>query len=113
MIGVGLSLTQPGKAPAAGPPLSVEVTPSSLPWTGGAGAWATAEFTATVSNATGTPTYLWEVVLNTGTTVEAADSTASLTILQSDDATAPAGSTVHCTVTDDLGSAVSNTVSTT
>lgn len=113
MIGVGLSLTQPGKAPTAGPPLSVVVTPSSLPWTGGSGAWGTAEFTATVSNATGIPTYFWEVVLNTGVTVEADVPTAPATTLYSDDVTAPVGSTVHCTVTDDLGSAVSNTVSTT
>lgn len=114
MIGVGLSLTQPSAPPAEeAPTLSAVVTPSSRPWLGSAGAWETENFTCTPSNATGTPTFQWEVVDGAGAEILFDLETAAETFVYSVDVAKPVGATIRCLVTDDLGSVYSNTVSTT
>lgn len=98
---------------AAAPALSASVAPASRAWAGEAGDWITSAFVCTANNAVGSPTYVWEVVDNAGFEVIIDNETGSSTTLSSTEATKPAGATVRCTVTDNNGSAISNTVSTT
>lgn len=116
MIGVGVGLTSAGLPPAEDvPALSVVVAPTSQAWDGGAGAWFTAaNFEATASNVTGTPSYTWEIVtgLASGSYFNEGDGPNSYNInsLGNDGNPNPGTVTLRCTVTDDVGSAVSNTV---
>lgn len=111
-LGLGIDLSLSGKVAAAAPSLSVEITPSSYAWSGGSGGWFSAGlFTATASNVTGSPTYLWEFVSDpTGVSYFGNGGDVVQELPSNDGVSNPGTVTLRCTVTDSLGFAISNTV---
>lgn len=111
-MGLGMGMGLSGKVAAAGPALSVTLAPSSLPWSGSLGGWFTTDFTATVQNSSGALTWLWEFVSDpTGVTYwQNTDTGADTNALGNDGDPNPGTVTLRVTVTDSVGSAVSNTV---
>lgn len=101
-----------GGQAAAPPALSVSLVPSTRTWLGEAGAWSTGFFTPTVLNATGSVAYLWTFVSDPGgvSYFNEGDDWPAANTLGNDGDPNPGTVTAHLTVTDTLGSAVSNTV---
>lgn len=108
-VGVGIGFV---RSPQAA--LSVVVSPSSLTWDGGTGAWFTDAFTATPTNAAGAPSYTWEIVLpGAGGSYfndDAGPNAYAFNSLGNDQDSNPGTVTFRCTLTASNGSAVSNTV---